>query len=120
MKIKLLVAAICTSLINMNSVEASPLWVNVGYSNDGTVWIDQQSIAKDKTFVAFDMKLLTEEKTINASVAAECNTLQFQYLSRATNNVPEAVSSSIKQTTPDSVLATAIYYACATYVRQSF
>ncbi len=121
MKSKLLVIAVLTSLISANDIAfASPLWVDIGEAKDGKIWIDQQSIARYKSVVKFDMKV-TGAKLTSARVVAEYNTLTFQYQNLAVNNVaslpPDSIEFPIRQTEPDSVLGTAIYYACATYVR---
>lgn len=121
MKLKLLAVAICTSLITSNNVaKADPIWVNLGTSKDGAeVLIDDKSIVKSSTLAKFDMRLVDSRKTISSRVIAECNTLAFQYQKLAVNNIPsvppDGIEFPVQQAGDNSVLGTAIYYACAAY-----
>lgn len=121
MKLKLLVAAVCTSLINMSDgALASPVWVDLGTSSSGgSVFIDEQSIAKSSTLVKFDMRIVEAKETISARVIAECNTLSFQNQNLAINNIPspppDGIEFPVQQAGDNSVVASAIYYACAAY-----
>lgn len=123
MKLNLLLAVVSVSLVLIPNVAmANAVWVNLGYSqNNAQLWIDHQSIAKYKSAVSFNMRLEEVGKSTSAKVGAECNTLTFQYQGLVTNNVvalpPNGVEFPIQETSPDSVLGTAIYYACATYQR---
>lgn len=122
MQLRLLAAAISVgiSLIpNIGLSQLQPLWVNLGSSQNGELFIDQLSIAKHKTVVKFDMRLVESERLTSARVVAECNSLSFQYQNKAINNIasppPNGIEFPIQQTEPDTILATAIYYACSTY-----
>lgn len=120
MKLKLLAVAVCTSLMNMSDVAfASPVWVNLGTTSNGSVFIDDQSIAKSSTLVKFDMRLVQAQEMTSARVVAECNTLTFQYQNLAINNIPspppDGIEFPIQEAGDDSVIASAIYYACAAY-----
>lgn len=121
MKVKLLVAAICTSLISINDIAfADPIWVDLGNAKDGgKVLIDDQSIVKSSTLVKFDMRLVDAKETISSRVIAECNTLAFQYQKQAINDIPspppDGIEFPVQQAGDNSVLGTAIYYACAAY-----
>ncbi len=124
MNLKLLVSALVSGGLALIPQLAltEPTWVNLGYSqNNAQLFIDQQSIAKDKSFVSFDMKLEEIGKLIDAKIVAECNTLAFQYQNLVVNNTAslplEGTEFPIQATSPSSVLGTAIYYACATYQR---
>lgn len=127
MKFKSLISALITGSLTLipQLAYSQPIWVNLGYTEDNAqLWIDQQSIGKYKSTVIFDMKLETTKKQTFAKVAAECNTLTFQYQSLVVNNVfslpPNGAAYPIQETQPDSVLGTAIYYACGTYQRSTF
>lgn len=124
MNLKLLLSAVVSGSLALipNVALTNPVWVNLGYSqNNAQLWIDHQSIAKYQSSVSFDMRLEEVGKSTSAKVAAECNTLTFQYQGLVTNNVvallPNGIEFPIQETSPDSVLGTAIYYACATYQR---
>lgn len=121
MKLELLAVAVCASLVSMSEAAfANPIWVNLGTSKDGgKVFIDEQSIAKSSTLVKFDMRLIDSRETISSRVIAECNTLAFQYQKRAVNNIPspppDGIEFPVQQAGDNSVLGSAIYYACAAY-----
>ncbi|KJH72296.1 hypothetical protein [Aliterella atlantica] len=121
MKLKLLAVAVFTSLINMsNTAYASPIWVDLGTSKDGgKVFIDDRSIVKSSTLVKFDMRLVDDREIISSRVIAECNTLAFQYQKKAINNIPspppDGIEFPVQEAGDNSVLGTAIYYACAAY-----
>lgn len=124
MNLKLLASALVSGSLGLipNIALSQPVWVNLGYSqNKAQLLIDQQSIAKDKSFVSFNMKLEEAGKLIDAKIVAECNTLAFQYQTLVVNNTAslplEGTEFPIQETSPGSVLGTAIYYACATYQR---
>ncbi len=120
MKLKLLAVAVCTSLINMSDVALSnPIWVNLGTVSNGSVFINEQSIVKSSTLVKFDMRLVQAQEVTSARVIAECNTLAFHYQNLAINNIPspppDGIEFPIQQAGDNSVIASAIYYACAAY-----
>ncbi len=120
MKLKLLAVAVCTSLINMSDVAlSSPIWVNLGTTPSGSVFINEQSIDKSSTLVKFDMRLVEAQELTSARIVAGCNTLAFQYQKLAINNIPSpppnGIEFPIQQADDDSVIASAIYYACAAY-----
>jgi len=125
MKFKLLALVVSSLVLAPIVVVAEPIWVNLGYSqNNDQLWIDHQSVARYKSVVSFNMRLESPKKVISSKVAADCNTLTFQYQNLATNNIasppPNGIGFPIQEAQPDSVLGTAIYYACATYQRSTF